>query len=139
MEINENIMPWLLWRTQMGNVDNSSKIPAVSLFLLSTQISFLFPEISRQAGPRLCFSPFSYVVLKQSKRTQVWPESIIPCLCRLTLKACSQKCWITPAYSQPHRQHSMPGQKHSQKGFTLALLFPSLIFYIQPLSNNFVQ
>lgn len=34
----------------MRNVDNSSKIPATSLFVLSTQISFLFLPFPRNIG-----------------------------------------------------------------------------------------
>ena len=43
-------MQWLFWRTQMRNVDNSSQIPTTSLFILSTQISFLFLPFPRNIG-----------------------------------------------------------------------------------------
>lgn len=50
MEINKKVMQWLFWRTQMRNVDNSSQIPATSLFIPSTQISFLLLPFPRSIG-----------------------------------------------------------------------------------------
>lgn len=87
--------------------------------------SFPFPEILAPVGPRLYFSPFSYVVWKQSKRTQVWSWPIIPCLCPLILKACSQKYWTTPASSQPHRRHDRA--EAWPIGLTLSLCFLAVL------------